>query len=79
MRTESQGRANPSTEYQGTVRNDRSLSRYGIAARALWPSKTAAEIAYRANVSERAAKFWLSGDRKPSARAIHIIIAEIID
>jgi hypothetical protein len=71
--------AQPSTEYRGTVRNIRSLSRYGIAARALWPNKTAAELAFRAKVSERAAKFWLSGDRKPSARAIAIIVNEILD
>lgn len=30
-------------------------------ARVLWPRKTAAELAYRTGVSERAAEFWLAG------------------
>lgn len=30
-------------------------------ARSLWPRKTAAELAYRTGVSERAAEFWLAG------------------
>lgn len=47
---------------------------FAIAARALWPRKTAAELAYRANVSERAAKFWLSGERDPSLDALMVIL-----
>jgi hypothetical protein len=52
-------------------------SRFGVAARALWPRKTAAELALRAKVSERAAKFWLSGKREPSFDAVMVIVAEI--
>lgn len=50
---------------------------FAIAARALWPRKTAAELAYRANVSERAAKFWLSGDRDPSIDALMVVLDEM--
>jgi transcriptional regulator with XRE-family HTH domain len=62
----------------GTTGNSRSrFSKFGIAARALWPRKTAAELAFRADVSERAAKFWLSGERSPSHEALMAILDEI--
>jgi hypothetical protein len=54
-----------------------SENRFAVVARALWPKKTAAELAYRCAVSERAAKFWLSGAREPSFDAILVIINEI--
>jgi hypothetical protein len=50
---------------------------FAIAARALFPRKTAAEIAFRAKVSERAAKFWLAGDREPSFDAIMVLVNEM--
>lgn len=50
---------------------------FAIAARALWPRKTAAELAFRANVSERAAKFWLSGERDPSHDALMAVLDEM--
>jgi len=78
---ESSGRtALPSSSERGThVPNCSPKFRNGfaIAARALWPRKTAAELAYRANVSERAAKFWLSGKREPSVDAVMVIVQEI--
>ena len=77
MRGESSaGRAAPSTGKQGTVGN-RCSPRFAVAARALWPRKTAAELAYRTDVSERAAKFWLSGERYPSHDALMAILDEI--
>lgn len=39
-------------------------------ARRLWPSKTAANIASRADISERAAKLWLEGRTEPGADAL---------
>lgn len=39
-------------------------------ARRLWPSKTAINIASRAEVSERAAKLWLEGRTEPGADAL---------
>lgn len=52
-------------------------NRFAVVARALWPRKTAFHLAYKANVSERAAKFWLSGDREPSLDACLVILDEI--
>jgi hypothetical protein len=53
------------------------ISAFARAARGIWPEKTAANLAAVAHVSERAAKFWLAGDRHPSARAIRAIVDEI--
>lgn len=47
-------------------------------ARLLWPAKTAAHIAAAAKCSERAAEFYLAGQRKWSGDAIAAIIAEIL-
>lgn len=50
---------------------------FAIAARALWPRKTAAELAFRSHVTERAAKFWLSGKREPSHDALMAMLEEM--
>ncbi len=47
-------------------------------ARMLWPSKTAANVAAIAGCTERAAEFWLSGQREWSGDALAAIIAEIL-
>lgn len=39
-------------------------------ARRLWPSKTAVNLASRAEISERAAKLWLEGRTEPGADAL---------
>lgn len=52
--------------------------KFGRVARSLWPRKTAAELAFRAHVTERAAKFWLSGERAPSAAAVSAVITEML-
>jgi hypothetical protein len=39
-------------------------------ARRLWPSKTAVNLACRAQISERAAKLWLEGRTEPGADAL---------
>lgn len=39
-------------------------------ARTLWPSKTATNLASRAEISERAAKLWLEGRTEPGADAV---------
>ena len=51
--------------------------KFGIVARALWPHKTAAELAVRTGVTQRTAEFWLAG-REPSARAIAVIVNELL-
>lgn len=57
------GKAN--SEGEAPFGDDRSELRLSYEfmrlARALWPRKTAAELAYRTGVSERAAEFWLAG------------------
>jgi hypothetical protein len=78
MRGSNQPAVGPSIEKQGTlVPNCSPDSRFAVAARALWPRKTAAELALRAKVSERAAKFWLSGERDPSLDVLMVILNEI--
>jgi transposase-like protein len=52
--------------------------KFACVARALWPHKTAAELAARAGVSQRTAEFWLAG-REPSAAALVAIINEIAE
>lgn len=47
-------------------------------ARMLWPSKTAANVAAVVGCSERAAEFYLAGQREWSGDAIAEIVAEIL-
>ncbi len=69
------------TGEQGTIvpRCSPKGRKFGQVARVLWPRKTAAELAWRARVTERAAKYWISGQREPSAAAIAAIIAEMLN
>lgn len=53
--------------------------KFGVVARALWPRKTAAEIAAKTGVTQRAAEHWLAGTRRPSAMAVAAVVAEILD
>lgn len=48
-----------------------------VTVRGLWPTKTAAHLAAAVGVSERCAKFWLSGDRAPSTAAFMAIMDRI--
>ena len=47
-------------------------------ARLLWPTKTAAHVAAVAGCTERAAQFYLAGDRDWSGDAIAAVVAEIL-
>lgn len=62
-------------------RGEQSFPRNKIAdvARVLWPNKTAAHLAARAGCSERAAKFYLAGDREWSAAAVSAVISELLE
>jgi hypothetical protein len=65
---------------KGTIVPRGSLQRFspfGKAAKGLWPTDTAAELARRAGVTKRAAKYWLYGQRDPSALAVAVILNEI--
>lgn len=47
-------------------------------ARMLWPTKTAAHIASAAGCSERAAEFYLAGQRDWSGDAIVALVTELL-
>jgi hypothetical protein len=80
MRESSASNGEPSKAFKGTEIPNCSPdaeNRFATAVRALWPRKTAAELAFRGKVSERAAKFWLSGERLPSHEILMAILREI--
>jgi hypothetical protein len=51
--------------------------RFGTIVRALWPIKPALHLAQRIGCSERAAQFYIDGQRKPSARALLAVMSAI--
>jgi hypothetical protein len=50
---------------------------FGRVARAIWPHKTAFTLAALANVSDRAAKDWLSGKVAPPAVVVAAMFMEV--
>jgi hypothetical protein len=52
--------------------------KFGDVARTLWPQKTAFELAALTGASVRACKYWLAGERSPSAAAIRAVLNEIL-
>lgn len=78
MRTEESPVAIIARQMRGTRGNERSpKSKFGTVAVFLWPQKTIAELAFRGRVSERAAKYWLSGQRRPSTRILTEVLREL--
>lgn len=77
----SSGALAPSMERRGTSvpRSEHPFPGFAIAARALWPRKTAAHLAAGARVTERAAKFWLAGAREPSPEAFQAVFGKIME
>lgn len=58
--------------------DDKIVSRkFGIVAKALWPFKTAAQLAAIAGTNERTAARWLSGEFEPPGVIIAAVIVEI--
>lgn len=53
-------------------------SDFGIVARALWPEKTAAELAALAGATERAARDWLAGRVEPPGCIIAVIVSRCV-
>jgi len=66
-------------EMGGTTipRREHPFPDFVIVVRAIWPRKTAAHLAAAAGVSERAAKFWLAGDREPSPEAFKAVVDRV--
>ena len=50
---------------------------HAVVARAIWPTKTAFMLAQIGNVSDRAAKDWLSGKVAPPATVVTAMLVEI--
>jgi hypothetical protein len=53
-------------------------NQFGTIVRALWKDKPALNLAQRIHCSERAAQFYIDGERKPSALCIAVIVAEML-
>lgn len=64
----------PSSSSRGTIVH----SKFGRVVRALWPVKPALNLAQRAGISERGAQYIIDGKRKPNARVVHVLNAEIL-
>lgn len=52
---------------------------FGKIVCALWPVKPALNLAQRLGCTERAARYYINGERKVSARCIAVIINECLD
>ena len=63
------------TLVQGTARL--CSSPFGRVCKALWPFKTAEELASRVGCAVRTAAYEISGEREPSARSVAVIVVEI--
>jgi hypothetical protein len=50
---------------------------FGRVCKALWPLKTAEELASRAGCAVRTAAYEIAGERDPSARSILVVLTEI--
>lgn len=79
MRTSSTQALAPAIEFQGTPVPEREhpFPAFVTTVRAWWPDKTAAHLAAAVGVTERCAKFWLSGDRAPSTAAFMAVMDRI--
>jgi hypothetical protein len=71
--------ANATKIERAIVQGDARMCRpaFGIVCKALWPIKTAEELAARVGCSVRTAGYELSGERDPSAQSLLAVIREI--
>jgi hypothetical protein len=51
--------------------------KFGTVVRALWPTKPALNLAQRIGCTERGAQYLIDGKRRPSARALLVLMAEV--
>ena len=51
---------------------------FGRVCKAIWPIKTAENLAARIGCSVRAAAYEISGEREPSAMSVLIVIQEMV-
>lgn len=52
--------------------------KFGLVCKALWPHKTAEELAARVGCAVRTAAYEISGEREASRRSIAVVIAEML-
>lgn len=50
---------------------------FGKVCKAIWPFKTAEQLASRVGCAVRTAAYEISGEREPSARSIAVIVVEM--
>ena len=62
---------------QSTVSGEQSC-KFGTIVRALWPNKSALNLSQRIGCTERAALYLITGERKVTARAIAVIVNEMV-
>jgi hypothetical protein len=55
------------------------VSKFGTVVRALWPIKPALHLSQLEGCSERGAQYQIDGERKVTAKAMHIIDGELLD
>jgi hypothetical protein len=80
MRTVYEHRRAEATEIERTLMHGTARlcsSPFGRVCKALWPFKTAEELAARVGCSVRAAAYEISGEREPGARSVAVIVNEI--
>lgn len=51
---------------------------FGTIVRAIWPYKPALHLAQRIHSTERAAQFYIDGERKITARCVQAIVNEML-
>lgn len=65
------------TLVQGDARMCRPI--FGRVCKAIWPHKTAEQLAVAVGCSVRAAAYEISGEREPSAKSIFAIHAKLLE
>lgn len=81
MRSVYEQRVAEATEIQRTI--EQGVARlcspnFGVVCKALWPIKTAEELASRVGCSIRAAAYEISGERDPSAQSVLVVFEQIV-
>lgn len=80
MRTSYEAKVSEQTEIQRTIVQGTARlcsGNFGKVCKALWPYKTAEQLASLVGCSIRAAAYEISGEREPSARSVAVIVVEI--
>lgn len=55
------------------------LRAFGRAVSAIWPNKPALHLSQLAHCSERSAQYQIDGERKVTAKAMHVVEGEMLE